>query len=189
MWREFTREKPARRGWALGLSVVVFAATMALAWGLTTGRISTSRTGVIGDFEGWPIRFALPTGYGLRSASSIPAEGDARGPGGVARYDANDQEGRRSVTVAFYQWPANLNWPELQRRLEIEGADGVDDVTLGRLDWRLFETSRIFSGIIEITAVHDQPNGLIVVVHSNVKAHETRAYVDLLAVCRSVKFK
>ena len=183
MWREYTREKPARRGWALVLASAVFVGSMALAWGLTTGRISTSRMGSAIDFEGWPFRFAMPGGYELRTASSIAAEGDARGPGGMARYDANDREGRRSITIAFYQWPADLGWTELLRRLDIDDPEGGVDLSMGRQEWRVFEAYR------NLTAVLEQPDGLIVVVYTEIRPRDMRPVTDLQAVCRSIKFK
>ncbi|MBX3395974.1 MAG: hypothetical protein KF841_11470 [Phycisphaerae bacterium] len=56
MWKEYTRESPARPGWALAAMVVTFAATLVLAQWTTSSR----RVSYVQEPAGWPIKFRLP---------------------------------------------------------------------------------------------------------------------------------
>lgn len=67
MWKEYTRETPARPGWALSAMVVTFAATLALAQWTTSAR----RAPYLQEPPGWPIAFRLPESLRWNQAKGI----------------------------------------------------------------------------------------------------------------------
>ncbi len=67
MWKEYTREAPARSGWTLGGMVLIFAGTLVLAdWTAGSRRFSHHQV-----LAGWPITFKLPDEYRWRRADDV----------------------------------------------------------------------------------------------------------------------
>lgn len=68
MWKAYTREKPARRGWAVGCMAIAFVGTLALAQmqiaDTSMPEWDTERTV---NLEDWSISIDLPTGFNWKS--------------------------------------------------------------------------------------------------------------------------
>ena len=65
MWKAYTREKPARRGWALAAMIVALMGTLALAqWQIGLSGLPDWKPDRTVDSDNWPISFDLPTGFG-----------------------------------------------------------------------------------------------------------------------------
>ncbi|MBN2562559.1 MAG: hypothetical protein JXQ75_16665 [Phycisphaerae bacterium] len=63
MWKEFTRETPARRGLAIFVSSLAFAGTVGLAWYVTSTGWSLLPDGGVQSPANWPIVYTLPEVY------------------------------------------------------------------------------------------------------------------------------
>jgi hypothetical protein len=87
MWREYTRETPARRGWPLAGGILALAGTTALAW-MVTDRVTAPPPLVpVEPLPHWPIRFAVPAGFELgRSEASTRWDGVENGDGGIVLF-------------------------------------------------------------------------------------------------------
>ncbi|MFQ5412067.1 MAG: hypothetical protein ACE5EC_07205 [Phycisphaerae bacterium] len=59
MWTQVSREKPARRGWTLGMMCLAFIGTISLAYVVVDRRVLSGRQSP----PGWPIAFTLPDAY------------------------------------------------------------------------------------------------------------------------------
>ena len=66
MWREYSRETPARPGLAVIMAAIALAGNTALAW-VMTQRANPSR-GV--KLSRWPISFSLPEGFELAAVDN-----------------------------------------------------------------------------------------------------------------------
>ncbi|QDV91452.1 hypothetical protein RAS2_25510 [Phycisphaerae bacterium RAS2] len=67
MWREYTRESPARKGLALAASAAALAGTVAMAYALTNLRTSPLEATRRIHPPYWPISFELPESWVRRS--------------------------------------------------------------------------------------------------------------------------
>lgn len=67
MWREYTRESPARKGLALAASAAALASTVAMAYALTNLRTSPLEATRRIHPPYWPISFELPESWVRRS--------------------------------------------------------------------------------------------------------------------------
>ena len=60
MWREYTRETPAKPGWAIASAGAALALTTGLAWVLAHQGVASSTLGSSLEPRYWPISFACP---------------------------------------------------------------------------------------------------------------------------------
>lgn len=67
MWREYTRESPARKGLALAASAAALAGTVAMAYAMTHLRTSPLEATRRTHPPFWPISFELPESWVRRS--------------------------------------------------------------------------------------------------------------------------
>lgn len=69
MWKQYTRETPARPGWAVAGMVLAFAATLGLAqWTIGHRQLSLRQ-----ELKGWPIAFTLPASLNWSQAKGREA--------------------------------------------------------------------------------------------------------------------
>ena len=103
MWREYTRETPARRG--LGLVVAGFALVIAiaLAWLVTSVRTSSPGTRHQQSPADWPIGFRLPEEYYWSANPSARLVGTFKdGNCGFAAYMGRSTTLGESVLIAWF---------------------------------------------------------------------------------------
>lgn len=93
MWREYTREKPARPGLAIGAAGLAFVGTMCLASLLVNQKNAPLRMQSLAD---WPIEFGLPNGFSLASESKL-----THGDGRLAVYKLDRGDLGRSIRIQF----------------------------------------------------------------------------------------
>ncbi len=68
MWKAYTREKPARPGWAVGCMAIAFVGTLALAQlQISDASVPDWKTERTVNFEDWSITIDLPTGFDWES--------------------------------------------------------------------------------------------------------------------------
>lgn len=75
MWKAYTRESPAKPGWAIGGMFIAFATTLVLAqW--TVGHRQAS---ALQELNGWPITFMLPkSGHWMKAQAKGLFDGSRR---------------------------------------------------------------------------------------------------------------
>lgn len=190
MWREYTRETPARRGWALIFSALALAGTTALAWAVAE-RINNPLSSFREEAPPWwPIRFTLPVGFDRLSIEQSYRLDDAiDGEFGFASYGA--LRGRRRPSaffdVQFRVVEPHLATDELLTLLEVPDAAGAEPISIGPLDGMLFIDERA-PRVMEALAVAYLPEGLVIRFSLSARRGDSLNLRDFKTICRSVQF-
>jgi hypothetical protein len=191
MWREYTKETPARAGWGVVTTAIALAGTTGLAYFVTGAKAAPAAalTARI-NLPGWPFSFALPHGFRLvlpegRMAQVVSdeltsgyiegARMGARGEVAVlsVRFKVHDRE--LDLRKAFARWS----------RLDAADAGAVK---VGSLDG-LAAASPQPEGHVKFIAVAVIPDGLVIVIELETASASPRARRQFEAVCESVHFK
>ncbi len=93
MWREYTREKPARPGLAIGAAGLAFVGTLGLAALLANQK---NAPWTLQSHADWPIEFELPAGFSLASEDELEL-----GVGRRAVYKLDRGDLGRSIRIRF----------------------------------------------------------------------------------------
>lgn len=100
MWREYTRETPPRRGWAVATSAIALLGTTALAW-IVTDRVNASLEFRLAN---WPIAFNSPDGFKLTSVDNMSPIGEySDGQLGTATFRRETDKGWSSQLYVEYK--------------------------------------------------------------------------------------
>lgn len=199
MYRQYTRETPARRGLAPVASAAAFLGSMILAWQVVTGALPGRHSSMRQAFEGWPFRFAIPGGYELQSARSLLEDAASHRVGGEARFKFTGERGAaRSLEIEYHELPPETTWEDVRRLYGVpdfvEAGDHgeSDEQELGEAHWALSAGLRWALGGLEWKAVCLRPGGLVVIVRLNVvgmASEGAEVASEMVAVCRSVRFR
>ncbi len=190
MWREYTKETPARPGWAIVGTAMALASTTALAY-ITVNRSAPTGVGTPArvSIPGWPISFALPRGFDSMS----PDEGEiAVSPEGTfGDLHSVHSAGRRGAaifTVRFKVENEDVNLTRAFAKWSGQSAADAEPISVGPLKGLAAETTEM-SGITKYTAAAVVPAGLIIVIEEDTPGPSSRYRRQFEAVCESVQFK
>ena len=190
MWREYTREHPARPRLALWTTLGVFAGTVALAQ-----FIVSARSPVEGFCEGpqspafWPFAFDLPAGYSWspdEQTAALPTMAD--GNGGAAVFAGEGTGGGKAMLlVSFAVLPPGTTAAEAAERLLRVEFVAAGPIRLGPIDGQI-ETIATPSST-RMAAAGCLPSGVGVGLTYVTTAADEQAVEEFRAVCRSIAFK
>jgi hypothetical protein len=120
MWREYTRETPARRGWAIVFSAVALVLTTSLAWVLAGHGPSGASLSSEVLPANWPITFSLPAdAKPLAKWNRLPLESDEAGNAGLVayRWGPSDNSHATRILVAYQVYDDEIELKEFGFRM------------------------------------------------------------------------
>lgn len=190
MWREYTKETPARAGWGVVAMALALTGTTGLAYFVAVtkaapGAVLPKRV----SEPGWPISFALPGGFrllrpdvGEESVSRDGMSGElhglregGRGGPAIVAVRFKVQEDRATLSKAFAKWTG-------------QEAEEGEAIKVGSLEGLAMVTSEP-RGLVKYTAVAVLPEGLVIAIAIETTNASARARRQFEAVCESVQFK
>ncbi len=188
MWREFTREAPARRGWALAAAGIAFAGTVGLALVVMSSRQSASLGGHGQALPDWPIKFTLPSEYTWgRDPQMFVLESPADGRLGFATMylGRSPRLGTSRLRVTYGELGSGTTLKEatralIGRELEDPRTIGMGPAT-GRMDRRPMGNGRL---VLEAVSCLDR--GLGVAVSLDCDARSGRSDRIFEEICASI---
>lgn len=158
MWREYTRETPAKPGWAIASAGAALALTTGLAWVLAHQGVSASTLGGSVSPPFWPISLSLPpeakplTNWNNESLGSDPA-----GNAGVAAFswDTPDSTHPTTIVLAYKVLIDDDDSRRISSRGFGDGFDEADEITVGPMSGRSFVAmtpagSRVYSALAKL---------------------------------------
>lgn len=189
MWKEYTRESPARSGLGILVSAGLLLATLWLAARVTTAKAVPVELSERVEPAGWPISFRLPGGaqpmQGVESLADYYNDGSVGdeafqvplGPTGVGR-----------VLVRFEVLRPGLTPETAARGLLLGTPADTQEISMGPLTGMIAE-DRTALGHSAWMAVGCVPDGLAVGIRvlSTESSRSTEAL--LRAICDSVRFE
>lgn len=186
MWREYTRETPARPGLALIMAAVALVGTTALAW-LVTQRINPQ---VVYAINYWPIRFSLPEQFRQNSLEQVKIGSEwIEGNEDVALFNSGttlDPTGYVVVRYKIFDSGADLN--EASVDLLGEALVNSQPVNIGPIDGQIMETATP-RGAIRLLAVGLTPEGLAISLEYLSTRFSAADFSRFQRICESVEFK
>lgn len=190
MWKEYTRETPARRGLGIVAAVIALAGTTGLAQYFTTQR---SRIAVAVDRAApsrWPISFAVPKGFRLVGSTSDwnvlqPNDGSE---GGVAYLKGSTSYPEMRLDVDYQVVPEGLSLDRVYRRMTEQPLDDHEEIEVGPLQG-ICTSQKTEKGAALIRAVARTEEGLAIMISLLAEEDSPRTRRVLEGVCESVEFK
>ena len=191
MWKEFTQEEPARRGWTVATLSLAFIGTVGLAKIMVDVRADDSS--VVSGRQSppdWPIAFTLPSDHRwrLRPASFDRADA-ASSDGESVAFDGRRLSGGHCLLLVSFQAMSPGTPPEEVASALTDGDLGMaEEIAMGPIDGRM-AVMPSGSGGARILAFGCTPEGLAIVVAyvtPRRKGDEARV---VRSVCESIAFK
>lgn len=190
MWKEYTRETPARPGFAIMAAVLALACTTGLAQYFTLQKTQTHVAGMRADLFGWPITFTVPKGF--RPAAAVLDWNElhsADGTEGSVLYDkGTSRTPEMRMQIEYHVVPTGLSIDRVYRRLTKEALGERDEVDIGPLTGVL-TTGRTEKGAILLRSLARSEEGLAVMLSLVAEEDSPRVRRVLTSVCESVQFK
>lgn len=192
MWREFTREAPARRGWALAATGMAFAGTVCLAWVVMSSRQSASPAGHGQALPAWPIKFTLPSEYAWGSDPQmfvLESRADGRLGFATEYLGRSPRLGRSQLRVTYAELGAGTSLNEashalIGRELEDPRTIGMGPAT-GRMDRRPMGNGRL---VLEAVSCLDRGLGVAVSLECDARSNRSdRIFEEICASIRLVE--
>ncbi|MFQ5424319.1 MAG: hypothetical protein ACE5F9_10110 [Phycisphaerae bacterium] len=185
MLRAYTREKPARRGLAIGTLGAVFAGTVCLALLLTHRR--TPPLVEYHEFADWPVTFAVPRGYTLQTAYAFLDDPDPARAGGVAIFSPGDEAGARTIQFE-YRW-LSPGTPQDQAVRATAGVafEDTEPIDVGPEPGRM--VGRLRTTGYELVATTCRGDGLAVTVTYRPTTIDAREVREFERICRAIGFE
>ena len=193
MWKEYTREKPARRGWTLAMMGLAFVGTIGLAKILTDERAPavldlTQRQ----SLPRWPLSFKLPDDFRwtpVRGAIRAPPQlGNLAGMG-IAAFRGWNETGAHTEVLFRFRLVQDSISPELTAErvflipvdegvdIEIDSTPGIMSISLGK------DGSTRFSAV----ACSERGVAVLVVFHADPRVDGKTEVFE--AICNSIAFQ
>lgn len=190
MWREFTKETPARPWWALISSLLALAGTTALAQYMTQTRARPRTATFVVNQPGWPISVRLPEGTHQVPNQEILSETvNAEGTRGELTFKMAGQRNERADLRLYFQ----MEDPPLSQEQafhELTGlpADDGEEIEVGQLSglWAMGESQ---DGALVLTAVATSPEGLTLQIEMKTAVAGARLRKEFEEICSSVEYR
>ncbi|MBI5762379.1 MAG: hypothetical protein HZA51_02510 [Planctomycetes bacterium] len=190
MWKEYTRETPARPGLGIVAAVIALAATTGLAQYFTTQRsriaVAVERTAL----PRWPIAFSVPKGFrpvGTTSDWNVLRSDDGT-EGGVVYFKGNLAIPEMRLDIDYQVVPAGLSMDRVYRRLTQQPLDDYDEIAVGPLKG-ICTSRKTEAGAAMLRAVARTDEGLAIMISLIAEEDSPRTRRVLEGVCESVEFK
>lgn len=140
MWREYTRETPAKPGWAIASAGAALALTTGLAWVLAQQGFSTTTLAGSISPPNWPISLSLPPGAKpLAKWNNEVIGSDPAGNSGVAAFSWDEAEADQSMAIllAYKVTIDDDESPGMRSRGLDTGFDDDREIVVGPLTGQL----------------------------------------------------
>ncbi|HKQ46969.1 MAG TPA: hypothetical protein VJZ71_02740 [Phycisphaerae bacterium] len=140
MWREYTRETPAKPGWAIASAGAALALTTGLAWVLAHQGFSSTTLAEPVAPPYWPVSLSLPQGAKpLAKWNNEELGADPAGNAGVVAYSWDSPEIVQSTTLvlAYKVVVDDDDSPGLRSRSLDDGLDDDREIDVGPMSGRL----------------------------------------------------
>lgn len=140
MWREYTRETPAKPGWAIASAGAALALTTGLAWVLAQQGFSTTTLAASISPPYWPISLSLPPGAKqLAKWNDEELGADPAGNSGVAAFSWEEAEAEQPLTIllAYQVTIDDDESPGMRSRGLDSGFDDGREIDVGPLTGHL----------------------------------------------------
>ncbi len=190
MWREYTRETPARPGWAIVSAGLALVLTTSLAWVLTTHGPAEA-VGRTESPSNWPISFSVPAdAKPFTESNHRRLSSDETGNAGFVAYTwgTGDAANAARILIAYKVYDDESGLIDIGSEFFSEDAAEADVIEIGPLTGRLIVShartgSRIYSALASLD------EGLAIRIDL-ISPPGTRNSEGLFRrICRSVSFK
>jgi hypothetical protein len=189
MWREYTREVPARPFFAVIGSGLALAVVTGLAWVITDAR-TVPPVETVQSLPEWPIAFTLPQSLSWRrSTGRLHGETSPDGMRGSAAYVGKSSgQSDAALIVSFAVLPEGTTGEEAMLRLTGENPLNEEPIGMGPLTGTMFEL-RHGGGLTSMAAAACSDRGLAIAVEFVTLERDSHARLSFLEVCRSIRYK
>lgn len=166
MWREYTREVPARNGFAIVFSTLALSLTTGLAWVMARAEQTPIVLNQVEALRFWPIEFRLPDGF-VRT-DHMDTEiwfGKKNGVGGAAQYVKGPiarPEARLQFTYHLDEGTKNLE-ELIEREFGVPLSEG-DAIRMGPLTGQAWYLRDVRTEDQTMVAIAVREDGLIILV-------------------------
>jgi len=191
MWKEVTREKPARRGWTVTTLALAFLGTVGLAKIMVDVRANDDE--IISGRQSpadWPISFVLPAHHRWRAWGAPFDEVFAASSGGdVMSFLGRDPSGDQGVLLITYKaMSPGTPLEEVAWEMFEEPVETSEEIEIGPMTGRMIVKFSRSDGA-HVFAFGRSEEGLaigVAFVASDLSGEEVRA---VRSVCESIEFK
>ena len=190
MWREFTKETPARPWWALVFSALALAGTTALAQYMTHAKGSSRTTSTLVGALGWPFGFQLPEGFhrvGISDSLREPV--NAEGTRGEMAFKRMELRRGTADLRVYFQWDDEpIATDRMFHTLTGLSPDDAEVIDLGPLSgiWTMGVSSE---GAVVWTAVATAAEGLTLQIEMTTPTAGSRQRREFEQICSSVEYR
>lgn len=190
MWKEYTRETPARPGLGIVAAVIALAGTTGLAQYFTTQRsriaVAVERTAP----PRWPISYSVPKGFrqiGSTSDWNVLRNDDGT-EGGIVYVKGTIGVPEYRLDIDYQVVPAGLSMDRVYRRLTQQPLEDYEEIEVGPLQG-ICTSGRTETGAALLRAVARTEEGLAIMITLIAEEDSPRTRRVLEGVCESVEFK
>lgn len=186
MWREYTRETPARPGLAIVMAAVALLGTTALAW-MITQRVNPQ---TMRSLDYWPIRFSLPERFILafKEHENILSEWiDGSRDAAIFLTDGRS-ELAAEVAVVYQIFGESDDLDDVAFELLDESVADATPIPMGPVEGRLIKLLTR-DEIIRLIAVGMTPGGLAILVEYRTAHYSEVDFARFQKICESIQFQ
>lgn len=192
MWREYTRETPARPGWSVVSAGTALALSTSLAWVLTSRANSAAGLGQTESPVYWPISFSIPAdAKPLPSWEGQPFEFDETGENGSIGFawstDRHDTKAR--LLIIYKLFKAGTRLDDIGARFLGGDFAESEPIEVGPMSGRMLTRVSIARGERLYSAVACTDDGLAFELILLAPPGVRNAEGLFRRICRSVTFK
>ncbi|MFH1417772.1 MAG: hypothetical protein ABII12_05730 [Planctomycetota bacterium] len=186
MWRQFTREYPARPNRALIGTGLALAVSVGVAYLMTA---APAAGGGVQSLPHWPIVFEVPPGFGRARIANDPwaVTGSPESGGGAVYVREDPVVGGAVLKIVFAVLPSGTLPKDAASELLGQELETVHPVRMGPLSGYLLQPAANTESLHAL-AVGCSADGLAVAVECTTLSTGPWAEKTILAVCASVAY-
>jgi hypothetical protein len=190
MWREFTRERPARPYLAWGCSALALVTAVGSAWLVVRSRAQPTTEG-LQSLPHWPIAFTLPGGLTWSPDEGARTNGmSADGMSGSMLYVGRSAGWGPSVMIVGFQvFPEGTTPEQVLKDLTGRAPGDAQRIRMGPMKGVMLELPAEQGKAVRLVGAGCTERGLAVVVQHVTPAPNPQARRIFRAVCRSIEYK
>lgn len=190
MWREFTKETPARSGLAVIATAAALGCTTALAYFVTTSKAAPAAQQERQSLAGWPIKFDLPVGFQrVANVDDWQEQVSADGTCGSLRYVRVDRrQGPAILEVHYRVEDGPLETDKVFRSMTGLSSEGAKEIPVGPLSG-LVGHHEESDGSVVLSAVACLTEGLALHFEMQAANDGPRQEKEFERICSSAEFK
>ena len=192
MWKQYTRETPARKGWALGAMIVAFLGTVGLAKLMVDSRTATEGVGRHKQaITGWPFQFTLPNEYRwgvLRQPPQSPFSAGGRSREESVHYHGQSASGGTTrLFIRYYKMPTGTSLQDAAAHFNMDARGAAETQEIGPLRW-LIPVIHVEGPGAQIAGVACSPEGVAIHIEFTGPGSVVLEFKIFESICRSIEF-